>query len=169
MSGKRQNYPPYQCRHCLCLLTNLNWPEAHRKIRRLLCRECTNRKQKATYRRVKLRDGTLKHRNKRKAIEYLGGVCCICGLKDACVDVYDFHHVVEKSFTVGNKLNGRWDRIQEELDKCVLMCANCHRRYHAKQENYDNLGDFDRIVWMLHREYEDQQACVSNDEVHKDK
>jgi len=99
----------------------------------------------------------------------MGGVCCICGLKDACVDVYDFHYVVEKSFTVGNKLNGRWDRIQEELDKCVLMCANCHRRYHAKQENYDNLGDFDRIVWMLHREYEDQQACVSNDEVHKDK
>lgn len=68
---------------------------------------------------------------KIQAIEYKGGKCTRCGLKDdPCV--YDFHHLnpKEKEFSLG-KRNLSFDKIKDELDKCVLLCANCHRKEHA--------------------------------------
>ena len=67
---------------------------------------------------------------KIKAIEYKGGKCERCGLVDEpCV--YDFHHLNpnEKEFSFG-KRNLSFDKIKDELDKCILLCANCHRKEH---------------------------------------
>ena len=70
---------------------------------------------------------------KKEAVEYLGGVCKDCDLKDECVDIYDFHHLDpnEKDFAIG-KNNSNFNKIKKELDKCILLCANCHRRRHSK-------------------------------------
>jgi len=68
---------------------------------------------------------------KVKAIEYKGGKCEKCGLIDEpCV--YDFHHLnpKEKEFSFG-KRNLSFDKIKNELDKCILLCANCHRKEHT--------------------------------------
>ena len=70
---------------------------------------------------------------KLKAIEYKGGKCCICGY-NKCMDALDFHHLnkSEKSFGVAEKGYTRsWEKVKEELDKCILVCANCHREIHA--------------------------------------
>ena len=70
---------------------------------------------------------------KKKAIDYLGGKCIDCsGVFEDCV--YDFHHV-DMSTKEGNpsyflKGTSKWERAKEELDKCVLLCANCHRVRH---------------------------------------
>lgn len=58
--------------------------------------------------------------------------CKICGEKDArCLD---FHHVnsTEKDFTICHAVctGVRWARIEEEIKKCEVLCANCHRKYH---------------------------------------
>lgn len=47
--------------------------------------------------------------------------------------VLDFHHVnpEEKAFSIGNNKYASMERIQAELDKCVVVCANDHRRIHA--------------------------------------
>jgi len=74
-------------------------------------------------------------RLKEKAVQYKGGKCEICGY-DKCVDALDFHHnnPEEKEFSIGSKGYTRsWERVKKELDKCTLVCANCHRELHSKK------------------------------------
>ena len=67
---------------------------------------------------------------KVQAVAYLGGQCQDCG-NVFHPNVYDFHHLRDKD-VAWNKLRLRsWKRIQEELDKCALLCANCHRMRHV--------------------------------------
>lgn len=74
--------------------------------------------------------------NKAKAVEYLGGCCKHCGLTTHHLGVYDFHHVdmKEKEADPGSLLHYSWTKIQKELDKCILLCANCHRIEHEKDK-----------------------------------
>jgi hypothetical protein len=80
---------------------------------------------------------------KRKAVEYLGGRCVDCGLQTDIIAVYDFHHkdMDEKAGIISDFLTVKksWKAIQEELDKCVLLCANCHRIRHAQREETTSL------------------------------
>ena len=72
-----------------------------------------------------------RQRTKQKAVALLGGRCQACGY-DKCVSALTFHHVdpEEKDFTVSG-MSVSWHRIQQELKKCVLLCANCHAEVHA--------------------------------------
>jgi len=57
----------------------------------------------------------------------------VCGYRKF-VGALDFHHIDEKTkqFDLSSRgLTRAWSRIQIELDKCVLLCANCHREIHA--------------------------------------
>lgn len=79
-------------------------------------------------------EGTQRRRNKLKlmALEYKGGKCQKCGY-DKCPAALDFHHrdESEKSFGIskGGNTHG-WDKLKVELDKCDILCANCHREQH---------------------------------------
>ena len=70
---------------------------------------------------------------KEECVEYKGGVCQDCGnTYPACV--YDFHHEdpKQKDFSIAKKSYLSFDKVKDELDKCVLLCANCHRiRHHG--------------------------------------
>lgn len=67
---------------------------------------------------------------KERAIDHMGGKCQKCGY-DRCPEALDFHHLDprEKDFTISSRLG--WEAVVEELKKCVLLCANCHREAHA--------------------------------------
>jgi NAD-dependent dihydropyrimidine dehydrogenase PreA subunit len=66
--------------------------------------------------------------NKLKAIEYLGGHCADCK-NEFPYYVYDFHHTdpTIKDFEISHIMGRKWENIVPELNKCVLLCANCHR------------------------------------------
>ena len=60
--------------------------------------------------------------------------CAICGY-NKCFDALDFHHSnpENKKFQISSiKLNKK-DFI-EELNKCILLCANCHRETHVEKK-----------------------------------
>lgn len=77
-------------------------------------------------------------KNRRKkirgmAIEYKGGKCTICGYNN-CNEALDFHHLDggSKDFGISSKGYTRsWESVREELNKCILVCANCHREIHS--------------------------------------
>lgn len=69
--------------------------------------------------------------SKRRAIAYLEGSCWDCGFVHESIAAYDFHHTdpskKEHPVSVLLKRTSRWESIQTELDKCELLCVNCHR------------------------------------------
>jgi hypothetical protein len=69
---------------------------------------------------------------KTKAIQYLGNKCVDCGLEHPTThsSVFDFHHLHSKDYDWTKLRLKSWSSITEELDKCVLLCANCHRLRH---------------------------------------
>ena len=73
-------------------------------------------------------------RRKQEFVDYLGGKCKVCGY-DRCVEALEFHHLDPdtKSFTITSALANpkKHGVFKEEVDKCVLLCGNCHQEYHA--------------------------------------
>jgi len=57
----------------------------------------------------------------------------ICGYSKYA-GALDFHHLDEKnkSFDLSTRgLTRSWVKTKAETDKCILVCANCHRELHA--------------------------------------
>ena len=96
----------------------------------------TRRKETRTYRDrahyLVLAVAKRRRRVKELAIQLKGGKCQICGY---CKyqGALDLHHAYgKKSFGIGDKGYTRsWAKIREEISKCVLVCANCHREIGA--------------------------------------
>lgn len=89
---------------------------------RYRCKQC--RTAAVQRRRVRL---------KELLVEYKGGKCENCGYVGHA-SVFDFHHIDpnEKDFSISARGHTRsLERNKEEVDKCMLLCANCHRLKHA--------------------------------------
>lgn len=82
---------------------------------------------------------------KIRAINQKGGKCEKCGYSTNYAAL-EFHHTneSEKEFPLDMRhfSNRTWERLCEEIRKCSLLCANCHREYHypnLKKEEADHL------------------------------
>jgi 5-methylcytosine-specific restriction endonuclease McrA len=69
----------------------------------------------------------------RYLIEYFRShPCTDCGEKDPLV--LEFDHLRDKRFEVTNQFASRnWQEILDEIAKCEVVCANCHRRRTARE------------------------------------
>lgn len=90
-------------------------------------------------------------RMKEKIVEAFGGKCQICG----CVDypeIYDIHHLNPKIkkespsyFYTSNcrrLSNITFKKMLLELDKCILICSNCHRKLHKNHVKIKHIMTF---------------------------
>lgn len=81
-----------------------------------------------------------RRRTKTRAVGHMGGSCFGCGCQGPPV-IFDFHHrdAGEKEFGIGQDgIPRRWESIMAELQKCVMLCANCHREVHAGFRDLDD-------------------------------
>lgn len=110
------------------------------------CIECGKRYHREWYarnktqakERVKVRSKEQRDAVREKVLCYLIGSPCVdCGEGDPVV--LEFDHVVgKKAFNIGSALSGSysWGTIEKEISKCVVRCANCHRRITAKRRGW---------------------------------
>lgn len=96
-------------------------------------RQKRNRKSITAARKIKIR------KRKVECVAYLGGRCQGCGY-DKSIVALTFHHrdKDEKERDVSHMLDWPWAKLQAELDKCDLLCFNCHMALHG--EDYDDQG-----------------------------
>jgi len=71
------------------------------------------------------------------AIHYKGGVCVDCNISypEYPYVIFEFHHLdpSQKDVDWGKLRLRSWLKITTELDKCDLLCSNCHKiRHHIK-------------------------------------
>ena len=83
------------------------------------CKGCDKARVAARIRRIRA-----------EAVGYAGGKCVGCGY-DRCVGALEFHHrdPAGKDFIL-NRARSFSERMKAEIDKCDLLCANCHREAH---------------------------------------
>lgn len=128
---------------------------AYRKAHREKTREWNNKYREENEERERQKRRAYKIRNREKNnessrrlnvrrsrehkeyfINYKGGVCVQCGYKYTGENAaaFDFHHVnpVEKDTNL--RMANSLARLQKEVEKCILLCSNCHRVLHASQE-----------------------------------
>ena len=82
------------------------------------CKECARKIEAARY------------QAKKNFVNSQKKCCAKCG--DTREYVLDYHHKdpLEKEFTIGRASTRSQESLQEEIDKCVILCANCHREFH---------------------------------------
>jgi len=117
------------------LKTNYNKYKSH------LCKICGETKSDNFYTQQKtkcktcrnLEDIQRRKKYKKEALNYFGNKCTKCGY-NKCDAALEFHHPNkdEKSLEYASMKNWSWIRKKSELEKCILLCANCHREEHNK-------------------------------------
>ena len=119
---KINGIPIQNCSECNVSLTEeTGYFRKSKNIWQSKCKQCHNKYTADRWKQSKLR-----------AVEYKGGKCEKCNY-DKCIDALEFHHIdpsiKDKNF--GNLKLRKWEDQQKELDKCILVCANCHREIHS--------------------------------------
>ncbi len=91
-----------------------------------------------------------RYRCKRAAIKYLGGKCNRCNWAGDIAG-FDFHHKdsSQKEFQIGSAVNKKWEVVKLELNKCELLCANCHRIHHTANRDENFLKEVDNYKGRL--------------------
>ena len=121
-----------------------NWRRRSRGQRDTFCRPCRAAYKQEHYAanrqryidNAAARKSALADERTAYLIEYFAEHPCVdCGEDDPVV--LDFDHLRDKAFNIGASLHLRgWSSILAEIEKCEVVCANCHRRRTARRGRF---------------------------------
>lgn len=102
-------------------------------------------------------------KRKSELIELKGGKCEICGY-DKNISALDFHHIdpEQKKLSLNSRTlaNAKREDILEEADKCMLLCANCHREIHYPNHEKNCVNELLTENAGMLREPKDRKFCI---------
>ena len=107
-------------------IENFHWRNKAKGIRRSDCKECHSKQVKDRYVQNKAVINALKETQS----------CVKCGY-NKCVAALDYHHIDEttKTDTVAKlSTHSNIETALKETEKCIILCANCHREFHYLNE-----------------------------------
>ena len=101
------------------------------------CKICAREKHRSNYstkyaEKYNARNNERRIRHKQLLEDYKSTLSCVvCGEEENCC--LEFHHIdsSQKEFTIGASVHFKWERLLNELEKCVCLCSNCHNKVHA--------------------------------------
>lgn len=123
------------------------------------CKECMNTSSSRRYINVKSR-----------FVKYMGGCCSRCN-KEYPLSSYSFHHTEpeHKDFTISKTMTSvSFNKMLKELDKCILVCQNCHVEIHHEknlEEGLSSKNSENTKRWNLQKKYklyyiaDDEPSC----------
>lgn len=131
-----------KCNKCLITkpLFSDFYKSGYKNNYRARCKKCENQRNRETYKKTYqtknrkhlTEEAVHRYQSKKKqAISLFGNQCFDC--KQSFPDcVYDFHHLdpLTKDKNIKAIFNLSWNKILIELNKCILLCSNCHRIRH---------------------------------------
>ena len=137
-----------KCDHCKKWKEDeeFNWRYKNLGIRHNTCRECKHEFDKKYFsgpakerhlQQVKERKEAARQVAREYAYNYLlTHPCEECGESD--VRVLEFHHTGEKDMAVAYMVSAGYsvERIQAEISKCTILCANCHRKITVEERGW---------------------------------
>ena len=109
-----------------------------------ICKECSRNRSKRYYAEnhtkhvaeVKIRKDKVVQQNREYIVNFLKENPCVdCGESD--IVVLEFDHQRDKKYNISSMLRGHsLETIKEEIAKCVVRCAHCHRRKTARDQGW---------------------------------
>ena len=112
------------------------WHHKERGQRRKCCRACQSRYSRQHYEKHKERYVARAVRRRKaltaQRVAYLVALfhanpCADCGESDPLV--LEFDHLADKKFNIAKGITAHsWQALVDEIAKCEVVCANCHRR-----------------------------------------
>ena len=125
--NKRTNKLHSQCKDCYVVKRRAIWRKHYHKYGSKYRQRAIERNQK------------LKLNLRRQMLEYLADKSCVrCGIKDYRVLEFDHLDPSKKSFGIAQGIHGilSWPKLLAEIEKCQILCANCHKIRTAEQQGW---------------------------------
>jgi hypothetical protein len=119
-----------------------------------MCRPCAQTKSKKYYsknkvyhkQKVDAYNKSLITKMRKFVIELRSKGCSLCSEQDPCC--IDLHHMNDKDFSISTAINHSrvgWPKLIKEINKCVLLCSNCHRKVHKHNIDISNIPTLNTI------------------------
>ena len=112
------------------------------------CKECARKKAREQWRGLSKEEKKIKRIRQKKSLQKKIRVvleessCVRCGESDPIVLVFHHREPANKTSEISTMIGDRvsWKSIKKEIDKCDVLCANCHMRVHYET------GDFKKYM-----------------------
>lgn len=123
-----------QSKELICYHKKRSSVDGHQNI----CKECTKQSSKMYYSQhteehkkfCLLRKKKARQKNNKMQREIKASYGCqLCSEAEPCC--LEFHHIKEKSFNVSEHLYKKLEHLLIEMEKCTVLCSNCHKKVHA--------------------------------------
>ena len=90
----------------------------------------------------------------QQIVDYMGGCCIVCGYNKSNYAM-ECHHTdpTQKEHTISQLKYKKWETILKEIEKCVLVCSNCHRDIHTNKTPKNKYRHINKMfLFKLHNE-----------------